>query len=884
MDGDALINAAQFEYVYGEHEIVLNTARRSLTVNGVPAALEPKPLAYLAQLMHAPRALQPFQLGLAPDEARNVTVCISRIRSALGKRHRDLVRNKRGQGYWFEGEVQRRLLDESIDTAHLKAGQQVAGLTLEGSALSARDGVEVWRARNATGRTVVAKFAIDAAGVKRLEREDSFWRLVDKLAPPDAGLFPPQATNFADEPQHLLFPDLGLSLPAWQESLEQPLSRERRTVLADQILRAASTLHHVGVIHGDIKPANLIVQQSSNTPRSPQVAIVDLGSARKTRDSLFLDNAVRAVGLTVGQQELARDGGTLQYVAPECLQGGASIAGDVYALGVVLYQLFAGDFHRPLTTSWQRDIDDPALRELLIRATERDPARRFRSVEAMRAALEQLAVRREEILALARERRSRERRPWLVALMLALASGVVFSSTFAWQARVARNAAEAEREISSQVTLFLTQFLRAADPRAEGREDRQPLIEALSRAAASLDLGEPDDLRTRMEINAALHDIYAGMSMVPEEIAAARRAVELAQAYHGAAGAATYGARYELAITLANHGRIEDAEAMIADADHRSLPDRQDLQRLDRLAALARGRISAAALDFVTAREHLAATVDAYRSTDVIDEHYATTMVVYAEALARSGDREQSLATLDELQRMRQSRDLRQPAWQRLREDGFRGQLLGFMGRQQEAIETLEPVLERNRRIYGDGSVRVGWALATLGQQHAALGLYVEAVEFYNGAASVYCENGVYMICAGTRGNLAFLQYLEGDAARAVANLEQAKESLRTLPVEQQGAMVLFNYYDANAHLDLGEVDEAVALFESLNVQTLDQAAPGAMWDVRVALLAQRIALYGPSDDPTRLLQLVDQIEGISEGERQRLTYYPGAREARVVP
>src|ERR1700738_1567800 len=65
-------------------------------------------------------------------------------------------------------------------------------------------------------------------------------------------------------------------------------------------------------------------------------------------------------------------------MAPELFWGKpASIRSDIYALGVVLYQLLAGDFSRPVTTDWAKQIKDPLLREDLEKCFAGDPQDRF---------------------------------------------------------------------------------------------------------------------------------------------------------------------------------------------------------------------------------------------------------------------------------------------------------------------------------------------------------------------------------------------------------------------------------------------------------------------------------------------------------------------------
>jgi serine/threonine protein kinase len=66
------------------------------------------------------------------------------------------------------------------------------------------------------------------------------------------------------------------------------------------------------------------------------------------------------------------------YIAPELFWGKpASIRSDIYALGVVLYQLLVGDFGRLVTIDWAKQIKDPLLREDLEKCFAGDPQDRF---------------------------------------------------------------------------------------------------------------------------------------------------------------------------------------------------------------------------------------------------------------------------------------------------------------------------------------------------------------------------------------------------------------------------------------------------------------------------------------------------------------------------
>lgn len=90
--------------------------------------------------------------------------------------------------------------------------------------------------------------------------------------------------------------------------------------IVGQVAEAMAEAHAAGIIHGDIKPANLMVEPSG------RVRILDFGEA------------CRAAGPAWGGSS-----GTIPYLAPECLAGARpSAQGDIYSLGVVLYQLITG--------------------------------------------------------------------------------------------------------------------------------------------------------------------------------------------------------------------------------------------------------------------------------------------------------------------------------------------------------------------------------------------------------------------------------------------------------------------------------------------------------------------------------------------------------------
>jgi serine/threonine protein kinase len=135
-------------------------------------------------------------------------------------------------------------------------------------------------------------------------------------------------------------------------------------------------LHGAGYVHGDVNPSNLIVEQRVGSDR---IVLVDLGVARRIGEA----GAVR---------------GTHAYMAPEQVRGGAwTAATDVFALGIVLWELIAGKrlFHRgPTWLSMAAVVEDavPVLADAALDAIARtalakDPAARTPTPQELAAAL-----------------------------------------------------------------------------------------------------------------------------------------------------------------------------------------------------------------------------------------------------------------------------------------------------------------------------------------------------------------------------------------------------------------------------------------------------------------------------------------------------------------
>jgi eukaryotic-like serine/threonine-protein kinase len=186
----------------------------------------------------------------------------------------------------------------------------------------------------------------------------------------------------------------GPTLREVQEERGGVLELSRAARVVKEVAEALEAIHAQDIIHRDIKPTNIIV--TADPDGAERVKIVDFGIAKK-------------VGGGEGQ-DLTEPGmvaATVHYASPEQLRGKPGKRSDVYALGVVLYELLAG--RRPYEASNQAElfsmILDPgvklprlqeirpdlnyprSLQSVVDRALERDPSKRFASAAEFSAAL-----------------------------------------------------------------------------------------------------------------------------------------------------------------------------------------------------------------------------------------------------------------------------------------------------------------------------------------------------------------------------------------------------------------------------------------------------------------------------------------------------------------
>jgi non-specific serine/threonine protein kinase len=246
-----------------------------------------------------------------------------------------------------------------------------------------------------------------------------------------------------------------------------------------------------------LKPGNVLV---SGEAGKLHLRLTDFGSGQVLDRARLEALQLTASGFTQ-THDVAADSrtGTFAYMAPELLAGQSpTLQSDVYALGLMLYQLLAGDLRRPLATGWERDVDDELLREDIRAATEGRSDERLGSATELLARLEQLSPRRTARAAqldrerqsaelLARQQRHRARLPWVLAALGLLALGLISSLTLYARERLALAAAKVETRRADAFVEFLTKDVLASDDLSRvGGLKPASILDVLRRAEASV--------------------------------------------------------------------------------------------------------------------------------------------------------------------------------------------------------------------------------------------------------------------------------------------------------------------------------------------------------------------------------------------------------------
>jgi tetratricopeptide (TPR) repeat protein/predicted Ser/Thr protein kinase len=357
----------------------------------------------------------------------------------------------------------------------------------------------------------------------------------------------------------------------------RPVSQTRQLCeMFLEICDAMAYAHARGVIHRDLKPSNVIV--SDETPR-----ILDFGLAR------IIDADVLGSSIAT---EPGRIYGTLPYMSPEQVRGNPDdidVRTDVYSLGVMLYELLAGElpydvrratFWDAARTICEQPPGEQALRPLdgdlqtvIRKALEKDAAERYQTVAALR---DDLSRYLNDFPIFAKppsaidQMRKLVRRHTLAfgaaaAFVVMLAA---FASAMTFQARrlvVERDRANREAAAANQITAFLKQLFAVSDP-GEARGNTVTAREILDRGAQRITF----ELKTQPDLQAQLMGVmgtvYQSLGLYADSARLLQSAIAARQESKHTADAAFAENLNQLGGALGAGGDYPQAEAKMAEA------------------------------------------------------------------------------------------------------------------------------------------------------------------------------------------------------------------------------------------------------------------------------------------------------------------------------
>ncbi len=409
----------------------------------------------------------------------------------------------------------------------------------------------VYRARQANPERLVALKVIRPGAVSErlIRRFEHEARILGRLTHPGvAQIYEAGAADTGAGLQPYFAMELveGVRLTDWCEA--RGLGARERLALLAEVAEAVHHAHQKGVIHRDLKPANILVTPEGRTK------ILDFGVARVT------DEDVQATTMRTDVGQLL---GTIPYMSPEQVEGdpdAIDVRSDVYALGVIGYELLAGrlphDVRRTAVADAVRRIRDeePASLSSVSRvfrgdvdtiihtALAKDRDRRYPSAEALATDIRRY-LRDEPIVARPPSaayqlskfaRRNRALVAAAVMIVLVLIGATIVAVDFAVDANAARDLAQREKqaaeralEASDSTVRFLERLLAGADPWVQTTGADTTIGEVLDRAAVwatSEFEGQPE-----LEVHArlAIAESFKGLARYDEAAAQLDLALEL---------------------------------------------------------------------------------------------------------------------------------------------------------------------------------------------------------------------------------------------------------------------------------------------------------------------------------------------------------------------
>jgi len=310
---------------------------------------------------------------------------------------------------------------------------------------------EVWLAERGTTQNVF-KFCFDAERLVALRREVALFGRMHTMLGDRTDIQHVLDYHFDDAPPYYVQYEYaaGGSLADWMQSqggIDQvPL--EERLDIVRQVALALDAAHAAGVLHLDIKPANILMRKDGHGGWQPVLADFGMG---KVNSEVLAQQKSQTFSAAIAVGALDTSGGTMAYMAPELIDlKPATTRSDIYSLGVLLYQMTVGTI-KALASGWEYDVKDPLLQHDIAACVAGDPERRLRSAHELADRLASLPKRR-------RRQARRRIRNWAsvgIVVLAVLGISVLLSASYERERRLKQAASDLFREsVGTMRTVF----------------------------------------------------------------------------------------------------------------------------------------------------------------------------------------------------------------------------------------------------------------------------------------------------------------------------------------------------------------------------------------------------------------------------------------------
>lgn len=527
--------------------------------------------------------------------------------------------------------------------------------------------------------------------------------------------------------------------------------REKLELFA-RVCDAVNHAHQKGVIHRDLKPGNILIEEDSTTAAGatgsthsstfgPQPKILDFGVARLTD----LDAAAATMQTDVGQVI-----GTLAYMSPEQIRGESDrldTRSDIYALGVILCELLTGQLPysvkgKPLAQA-ARIIgeDDPTLNAatsklirgdvetIILKALAKEPERRYQSAAELSADIRRFLADQPIVARPAtatyqlRKFASRNKAlvGGIIATILVLTLGIIGTSIGMVKAREAQKLAlkreekaTLEARKATRAIDFLVGMLTSADPdRQAGRE--VTVRELLDSASSGVDQELKDEPEIRRTLHNAIERTYRAIGTPDKSLAHIEEVKKITSSLEGEASIEYAFALHEQALSLNDAGDWKAARDIATQALtllEAKLPP-GDIRLASVCSTICGSHLS---LGEMQAAEEFARR--GYRlATDAANQaEIATTATLLVEVMERKGGKD-TAAEVDEKYKLVIDISTKLHGPEHSKTTAIRGKYAYFLGNQQrdpEAVQLFHEVIAAYTKLYGPSDRRTLDALSNL--------------------------------------------------------------------------------------------------------------------------------------------------------------------------